>query len=603
MSSPIPIYSDFTQTQLSIELDQIIEGAQLTIHFQPIIDANSGQVLGWEALCRGPSDSPLHSPLVLFEMAARFNKLSKLELIVLKKSLMRFKELGLAGLLFLNFTVDSVVTSINFHREIFDELQLNGLSPNQIVIELTETRATDDLFALERGITGLKELGFSMAIDDLGEGFASLKRWIKMLPQFVKIDRHFIDGIHKDTLKQQFVKSIVDIAAKAGSKVIGEGVEEEADLRSLRIQGVNLIQGYLIAKPCYEPLSTVETRILKLLESTRPNFNSAPINLSKKANTITAGNLAHKTSVANPKLSCKDVISTFQADRRLNSLPVIDDQEKVVGVIRSLEILRRGTEKYFNEIFGARSCTNIMDVNPLIFDVSTTLRSMSEMISGLDDRLVADGFIVTENGRYFGSGKMTDLLKAVSDMQITSARYANPLTQLPGNVPIDEQILENLNSQAAFVVAYFDLDNFKPFNDVYGYHAGDHVILLTATLLANAINQECDFLGHIGGDDFTVIFKSADWQARIQTILSKFDKAILSFFSEETLAAGGIITQNRQGVEILHPLVSLSAGVVPVKPNTISTPAELSSMLAETKKMAKKTPGSSYFVDRRGPKN
>jgi GGDEF domain-containing protein len=148
-------------------------------------------------------------------------------------------------------------------------------------------------------------------------------------------------------------------------------------------------------------------------------------------------------------------------------------------------------------------------------------------------------------------------------------------------------------------VGHFDLDNFKAFNDVYGYSAGDEVIRLAAGVLKVQVHETSDFLGHIGGDDFVMVYRSADWEHRVQNALHGFDQAVRAHFRPEHIAAGGLFTNNRQGVEVFHALVSLSAGLVRIAPGDFELPSEISVRLVEAKKQAKKTPGSSYFIDRR----
>jgi diguanylate cyclase (GGDEF)-like protein len=194
---------------------------------------------------------------------------------------------------------------------------------------------------------------------------------------------------------------------------------------------------------------------------------------------------------------------------------------------------------------------------------------------------------------------MTDLIRAVSEHHITVARYANPLTMLPGNVPIDQHIQSCLSARKHFVVGYFDLDNFKAYNDVYGYSAGDTVIRLAASALKAQTDEVEDFLGHVGGDDFVAVFSSPDWERRTQNALHHFDQNVTRHLRPEHIQAGGLLTNNRQGVEVFHSLVSLSAGMVRVAPGDFVLAAEISSRLVEAKKQAKKSPGSSYFVDRR----
>jgi EAL domain-containing protein (putative c-di-GMP-specific phosphodiesterase class I)/GGDEF domain-containing protein len=584
---------------LAQELDRILSESATSTHFQPIMAADSQTILGWEALTRGPSDSPLHSPVVLFDIAARMGRLVELERMLMRKIIGRFKELGLPGQLFLNVTADAMASSLGQHQQITDELHSFGMPPSRIVVELTETRAAADPQVLDQAIASLRSHGFIMAIDDLGEGFASLKRWSQMRPDFVKIDRHFIDGLHRDPVKQQFVRSIVEMAQRAGCTVIGEGVEEEADLQSLIQQGVNVIQGYLLARPAPQPRPDIKTSVAQLLaDYSGPGLAQYSLH-AHYSQATTAGALCKRGCTVTPALSCQDVVRMFNADVQLMALPVLDAENRVMGVLRSLQTLRRGTDPSFQEQFGKQSCTEVMDAQPLVFEVGTSLRAMSEAVASLNDQQLVDGFIVTDHGKYFGTGRMTDLIKAVSDMQVYSARYANPLTQLPGNVPIEEHVQSRLDRKQTFVVAYFDLDHFKAFNDVYGYSAGDAVIQLAARALADVVDAQYDFLGHIGGDDFIMVLGSEAWESQVQAALKAFDAGVPHFYSPEHLAAGGVVTLSRQGVEMFHPIISLSAGVARVRPGSAQTAAQLSTRLAETKRQAKQAEGSSYFVDRR----
>ncbi len=577
------------------ELARVLAGDGTAIHFQPIVALDRAGIFGWEALARGPSDSPLHSPLVLFDVALRLGRLIDVERTLLTLAVRRFRELGLPGQLFLNVTADALAESARRRARIIEVLRQAGVPPSRIVIELTETRAATDPASLAAALHDLRALGFVMAIDDLGEGFASLRRWSELRPEYVKIDRHFIDGIHRDALKQRFVRSIVDMAVHVGCTVIGEGVEEAADLHAMRQVGIPLIQGYLVARPALTPRPDLRADVMALL-CVAPS--SAMVGESRGSG-ITAGQLARRAATVTPATTCGEAIEMFAADDHLLSLPVVDDDARVLGTLRSMDVLKRGSERYFPELFGRKSCAHMMDAAPLMFDVDASLRTLSEVVANLNERHLVDGFIVTQQGRYFGSGHMTDLIKAVSDMQVFAARYANPLTMLPGNVPIDETINRQLAGGAGFVVAYFDLDHFKAFNDVYGYTAGDEVIRFTARMLAGAIEPDTDFLGHVGGDDFLVVFGSGDWERRVEQLLVEFDAGVGAFYRPEHRAAGGYITENRQGLVSFHPLISLSAGAVPVDGARFASAAEVSPVLAEAKKVAKGRVGSYCFVDRR----
>lgn len=314
---------------------------------------------------------------------------------------------------------------------------------------------------------------------------------------------------------------------------------------------------------------------------------------------LTARNLVRAQPTVDATVTGNHVLKIFHDEPALNALAVVDCHMAIVGVLRAQHILRRGTEFFFHELDGRRSCARLMDPQPLVFDVDTPLFDMSKAVTELDDRLLADGFLVTEHHKYLGAGRMTDLIKAVTAQQLMAARHANPLTQLPGNLPIEQHLQRLLNSRTAFVVGYFDLDNFKSFNDVYGYAAGDEVIRMTGKVLEQVIDPVQDFLGHIGGDDFMAVFCSHDWEQRVQLALNRFDERVRPHFRSVHLAEGGLTTNNRQGVEVFHGLVTLSAGIVKVAPGDCTWPTEISPRLAEAKKQAKLTPGSSYFIDRR----
>lgn len=589
---------------LADALARLIEQQSFDIHFQPLVALDQADIFGFEALTRGPADSPLHSPLVLFETAARLGRLVELERHIVRRALARFKALALPGHLFLNVTADTLLAAYGRVDKLAAELMALGLPTSRVVIELTETRPIDDIVQLDSTLASLREHGFRVALDDLGEGFASLRRWMQMRPDFVKIDRHFIDGIAQEPLKQQFVRSIIEMAATSGCQVVAEGLEQESDLTVLRRLGITLCQGYLFARPSAAPRAQLRAEwsgrlAADALPRLRQNDEALPI---ASGAITTAAQLARRAQTVSPQLNCRAVVEMFRHDDQLLAVPVLDAEQRPIGVLRSLHVLKRSTERYFMDIFAKRSCVELMDPQPLVFDVSAPLRAMSDAVANLDERLLTDGFIVTRDGTYFGQGRSSDLLKAVSDLQVHAARYANPLTLLPGNVPIDNHLERLIEVGETFLTAVWDIDNFKPFNDVYGYRVGDDIIRLAARLLTQAADPQLDFVGHIGGDDFIMVLASADWEARLNRVCAAFDAGVRSFFSPEHLAAGGYVTLNRQNQPSFHLLPTISAGAVVHHPGSFENSRRLSSALAEPKRVAKgRTGGSRFFIDRRTP--
>lgn len=580
-------------------LDELIAQQAFSIHFQPIVDVSALACIGHEALTRGPANSPLHSPLVLFDLAARFGRLVALERTLVRVIVRRFAELELPGQLFVNVTADTLSAVHDRQTVLEQDLAAAGLDARRVVVELTETRPILDLEAMRGSLELLRGLGFRIALDDLGEGFAGLRRWSELRPDFVKIDRHFIDGVATDPLKLQFVRSISEMAASSGAAVIAEGVEDEGDLRVLSRMGLSLFQGYLLGRPQANPRGALRADLPSLLDRLRPGPDSA---IPAWGAELTGGDLTRSNPTLTPQHTCREAIAMFQANPNLHVLPVLDAAQVPIGVLRSSHVFRRSSERYFDELMGRRSCAQLMDPEPLVFDVSASLRQMSEAVARQGDRLLADGFLLTRNSVYCGVGRSSDLMKAVSDLQVQTARHANPLTGLPGNIAIERHLDALLRGGRHFVIVHWDLAQFKAFNDEYGFAAGDDMIRMTAELLRGGMDLYTDFVGHVGGDDFVQVLMAADWEAKLQAIVRGFDVAANSLFKAEHLAAGGIDGVDRQGRPSFHPLVSLRGGALCVPPGVYPNARAIATATTGARKASKRLSGrSAYFVERRKP--
>lgn len=182
---------------------------------------------------------------------------------------------------------------------------------------------------------------------------------------------------------------------------------------------------------------------------------------------------------------------------------------------------------------------------------------------------------------------------------------ANPLTRLPGNVAILNELSKRIESKKQFAVCYADLDKFKAYNDKYGFEHGDNVIRETARILLGAA-KECggpeDFVGHIGGDDFVVV-TTPDFANKIcEKIIRDFDQTSPSFYNQEDRENGFIIGYDRQSKIHKIPLLSISIGVVTNEMREISHVAQIGEIGAELKKLAKSMEKSNYVKDKRQEK-
>ena len=581
--------------QLGQHLLDIIARRQLTALFQPIVDMKTGDIIAYEGLIRGPSDSPLHSPMNLFK-AARANHLAReVEYLCRRVVLERFAELRLPGKLFLNVSPESLVLSKDGSGgETLGYIQQIGINPANVIIELTENQPTYDYELMREAVLHYRNMGFQIAIDDLGEGFSSLRLWSELRPEYVKVDMHFIQGINADPVKLQFVRSIQEIADKSNTLVIAEGIEKQAELLVLRDVGVAYAQGYHLGRPHAQPAKAAPAEVVKALSR-----NGVAVYPQRSAkNTVSIQKLLHEVAAVPPGMNNNEVYEIFLADPKLLIIPVVD-QDKPLGLISRFDMIEHFARPYERELYGKKPCTRFMDSKPLIADKDTSLQDLSCRMAESDAHHLFNGFIITDEGRYIGMGTGHDLMREITQMQINAARYANPLTQLPGNVPINEHIDRLLESGTRFWVCYVDLDNFKPFNDVYGYRRGDDVIQLTGRILSRHTDPNRDFVGHIGGDDFMLLFQSEDWEARCRAVLDEFGAAISDFYSIEDRERGGYISEDRQGKKVFYSLISLSLGAIKVEPHQFYSHHQIATCAAEAKKQAKKIHGNSLFLDRR----
>jgi len=191
--------------------------------------------------------------------------------------------------------------------------------------------------------------------------------------------------------------------------------------------------------------------------------------------------------------------------------------------------------------------------------------------------------------------------RAVGEMQ-QSARAANPLTGLPGNVEIERHILEQLGSKVPFAVLYCDLDSFKAYNDCYGFARGDEVLLYTRDCLTKAAGGAASgcFVGHQGGDDFVAVCRHADWEGVASSFVELFDNGIGAFYNDADRVRGYILSKNRQDREQRFPLMSVSVAAASNQNRRFESFGEVVAVVAEVKRMLKGRPGSGYAMDRRG---
>lgn len=574
------------------EIDEIIERHQIEIHFQPIIDTGKPRIHGYEALSRGPEGSQFRNPLNLFDAAERVGRLVELESICQTLTFQSFAERKLGGRLFVNISPMFLLNHELDSKQLLSQLQHFNIPPKRIVLEISEKYPFDEFEKIQLALEQYRQLGFKIALDDLGAGYAGLRIWSELRPDYVKVDRHFANRIQDDPIKREFIRSIKGISKSLRCDVIAEGVEDDKELNTIRSTGISLVQGHLFGKPAKLP-EWINKNSLK------ENHTSLDTHIAY----VTSENVSlmvEEASVLTPAITLEQAADIFQSSPELASIPIVDDG-KPLGIITRVKIMEIFLGRYGRELHARKPVSNFMH-RAVIVDHEISLDEVSRMITKYVASDLNVDFIITRDDKYIGVGKIRKLLKRITDKQMRSARYSNPLTLLPGNVPIYEWIDDLLANQSDFHIAYFDINNFKPYNDIYGYSRGDEVIVMLAEILCEHANRGENLVGHIGGDDFVIIFRSEDWHERCVQILEQFEQETDSFYTAEDNRNGGIWSQDRNGQQQFFGKIGLAVGIVNPDAGRCSSHHDIATLASDAKSHAKKLGGNSIFVSRRqGP--
>jgi diguanylate cyclase (GGDEF)-like protein len=569
-------------------LNTILDQRSLTVLFQPVVSFALEKAIGYEALIRGPKETELYYPRLLFAAAAEYGCLFELEWLATEMALQHFANFKeKEEILFVNVT-PHFVAGRQWQDERLQALLIDlNLAPGQVVMELSEEIVpAQDPALLGHGIEHFRRLDLKVSIDDFGRASAGLRAWAELLPDWVKTDEYFVNNIHKDHRKKTALRALVEIAGNYGTKLVAKGIANGEVYKVVLELGVGYGQGYFLGEPAETPELNAKGQWITKAQVIKANRSE------------TVSSIVHPSPFVTPDEPVFAAADLFLMYPEVHTLPVVQ-HGKVVGILRRLDFLNLWSSRYGRELYGKKPVAKFMEKDFIAVEADTPLEKLSMRLTNqMSDDALPDDFIVTKDGEYLGVGTVIALLRRITELQIKNAKQANPLTGLPGNVPIAETIDALLAEHEPFALCYVDIDNFKPYNDVYGYQRGDEVIKFVARVLSESVDPSCDFIGHIGGDDFVIIYRSLDWKNRLEKALEQFKEGVKDFYDPFD-REHGIYAKDRQGQNRHFPIMSLSVGVVTPKPGQYHSHVEIAELATETKHAAKEIPGCSIFIDRR----
>jgi diguanylate cyclase (GGDEF)-like protein len=558
--------------------------------FQPIVNIHTGVCYGYEALLRNYEAAGMECIHDFFDQAHHDNVLHPVDMELRNMAIAKFAQLPWKGHVKLFFNLDNRVLNSATYRpgNTLNVLMSSGLSIDSMCFEISERHELQDHEACTRVLNVYRDQGFKIAVDDCGAGFSGFKLLYYTRPEFIKIDRFFIQDIPTDINKRIFVSSIVNLAHVMGSIVIAEGVETKKEYYSCRNIGCDLIQGYLVQRPVVD---------MNQLQSTYAHIHEFSQEEQRKEKSGDKKLIDTEMEYITPVLNTSNVFDVFEKFKsqssRFSFFPVINSNQESLGIIsdksfKHYTFSRFGSQLLMNPAIG-KNLDRFITRYP-VTDIHTPVEKILEIYTQNEN---IEGIIIADNLKYKGFLSARSLLKVLNEKNIAIARDQNPLTRLPGNALIYKYVsdaLQQLEIQYHFI--YFDFDNFKPYNDTYGFRQGDRVILLFSEILKNRTQDSLRFGGHIGGDDFFMGIQGMELDnvfSKIRKMCRRFQRDVESFYDSESIQKGCISAKDRDGQPTFFPLLTVSAVIleIPAGRSTVYSAEEIGKKMAKMKKTAK----------------
>ena len=568
-----------------------MDGELLYPVYQPIVSLKDGEIMGYEALSRLDLEGCLINPEEFFHLAEEEDCLWRVEELCRKKSLENAVNKRTGIKLFLNVDPD-VMKDPQFREGVTCRfLRKYRLSPEDIVFEITERNSIQDEESFRKVIRHYQNQTFQIAIDDFGNGYAGMNRICALEPEYIKIDMEIVRGIDTDNLKKSLVESMIQFCAKNNIHLIAEGIETKEELKTLIKLGVFYGQGYYLKRP-ERSMGMISYEIREFIHSVYDGlFTYNP----EETILGTVGDICCRKEVTRPEKMAEEIFRYFKERQSATEVTVLNKAQEVVGVLTRAEVMTSFGGMYGYDLSKRKLVQDLMDERPLIVDVMDSIEKVSRLALMRPQRTLYDAVIVTRDQLYCGVVTVKDLLEAAVTIQVHRAVEVSPLTGLPGNTAIDDHVASIVCGANPFTIAYIDLDNFKAYNDAYGFNNGDRMI----KALAESMKENCvqgEFLGHIGGDDFVIIADRWELMPVLTQITEDFRRKIIPLYSPVDCERGYIVSHNRHGEVEEFPLATLSVAIVTNQKRQYGGMGEFSEQLVKAKKASKDRTGNSYVI-------
>ena len=395
------------------EFEKILKDREIRTLFQPIVSLKNGDVLGYEALSRGPEGSKFESAPSLFGAGRKYKRSWELERICRQKAIEKVSKLSIAYKVFIN--VDPrIILEDGFKKGITHKL-LNdyGVDPSSVVFELTEASSIMDFDVLRDAVSHYIKQGYKIAVDDLGEGYSGLKILAEAHPDFMKIDMSLIRSIEKKPINQALIRAFCAFGKSMNIKVIAEGIETYDELRTLIELGVDYGQGYLIGYPELD-FAMAREEFLKIIQEFEVLNEKLKLRDFKE---IIVGEVVRMDVPLDGLTKSQQVFKIFTENKHLMGIPIIEESGQPIGLVMRESFFGMLATQFGTAVYMKRPISLLMKKSPVFIDFHTSVSEAAEIALGRRDEDLYDYLIVTRNGKYYGILTIRDLLERLLERE------------------------------------------------------------------------------------------------------------------------------------------------------------------------------------------
>lgn len=610
----------------------VLAASAVTAVFQPIVCLQTGEISGFEALTRVSASTGYAGPLGLFEDAAAAGLLWELEELTRARIIQTAGELPPGTLLFFN-TSPAVMADARYPASLQRLLrEADGALPSRLVLEITEASSDQVVEGLADRVRELRALGFQVAIDDAGAGASGLNRFMLLRPQWLKLDRELIRGIHLDRLKHNLVRFLVHFATLSGVQVIAEGIELRDELGVLIDLGVRFGQGYALGKPmpAYQLIDPDMREWIRQRSAESQNARGRDLH------SVTVSQLAKWAESVQASTSICSAAGDLLRDANQPGFIVVDGR-RFVGWCSRERVLRAAGTRAADKAIAEITPPSVSTLLP-----TATLADALELLSIRDEDELSNPVVIADRDRIAGIVSVRALLGAAAGHSASSANRVDPLTGLPGRVAADQHLHRLIAAQRGLVggaggqaagqggssgvvaggggldghtdALFVDIQLFRDYNGAFGYELGDQLISDLAQLLrAELIDRPAlatvpePFIAHLGMDRFLVTADTGSITRAMPGLVKRFEAELSA---GPTLPRGSAGGATEVAAESVSPRVALRLIHCPGVLERIDDPRQLFLLERQLRQRALsdhfaraeaslRSPSSVVIVDRR----